>query len=432
MIETRLKKLAAAIRDAVVTRKDAGLLQTHRRIWVRRRAFGVKYLEDPGFANFPPERSEHEVWNSDDFRGFQDTVITAMDEYKSVLSHLVTRTHMLNAFVGKVALAAFSGLGDSELAEQAKNFAIEIDGLPLQVRIKGLINGLSLIDSPIQVSDHLTLRRPIVDDVAEHILLDEYGGFSFPLPDAWFNAVGEFTIKAINAGDAQTRFLLIFDAMTLFRVGGVASPRYQMHWPHSVLQGGGIIGSSPQQLSRFKYQLSLDDAGSLATFLRDIAPLLPDPFSSHDSARPAHIAYTRYKDALFQNGPAERAITSAMTCLEALFLTGEPELTHRLAQRVAVFLGGLGAAEAPQIYDHVSRGYKIRSKFIHGGSLDVDTRPAADQLLPVLVEYARGCTLGFLQLTIPKERFLKQLDRALLDPNSISDLGETLATLRYR
>ena len=162
-------------------------------------------------------------------------------------------------------------------------------------------------------------------------------------------------------------------------------------------------------------------------------PLLPDPFGLDSGTTPREIAYTRYRDALFQNGPSERTITSAITALEALFLKAEPELTHRLGQRVSVFLRALRLKDNPRaIYDAVTKGYGIRSKFIHGGSLKPKDRPLADALALVLLEYARICTVAFFQIATSKDELLTQIDRAMIDPASVNELDASLAPVVYK
>jgi hypothetical protein len=196
---------------------------------------------------------------------------------------------------------------------------------------------------------------------------------------------------------------------------------------HSFLHGGVAILGSSSRPSQFSYTLSSSDVPALETFLEDIVPLLPDPFEPDKGMTPSKIALTRYTDALFHGGPPERIITSAITALEALFLDGTTELTHRLAQRVAVFLRVLGTQpDAQRTYDDVKKGYTIRSQFVHGGSLKVQDRPQAASSAPVLLQYARACLLAFFQMTTPKSEILERIDRAMIDPTAVEELEELL------
>lgn len=194
-----------------------------------------------------------------------------------------------------------------------------------------------------------------------------------------------------------------------------------------------MISSLPWRASQFAYSLVSADAAALGKFLLDVVPLFSDPLRPDKSMTEREIAYTRYSDALIQDRPSERAITLAMTALEALFLEAESELIHRLAQRVSVFLRVLGTQlDVQRTYDNVKKGYKIRSTFIHGGSLQAKDRPKADSLEPILLEYSRQCTLAFFQTTTPKGDLLRQIDRAMIDPAGAAELMTTLEPIVHR
>jgi hypothetical protein len=410
--------------------KKAGPPITRRLVRVRRADFTLKYHEDFGIGNFSPERIEEDIWDSRDQERFQDSVVKSLEEYKSLVSALGPNTVPLERFASAVSSASFQGLDDGELAERVRAFARELGGEPLPVTVTAFIDGLSIDESPLAISDRSHLRRPTPEDTAECLVVDEHGGFKFPLGDTWFRVVGDFVFDAVYTGSAQVEFLRKVEALRLFRVGGVASNRYTIRSRHSF--GGGTL-SGGGRYSRFTYTLSRSDVVSLNTFLRDIVPLLPDPLHLDEGTTEREIAYTRYRDGLFQVGPSERAITSAITALEALFLKTEPELTRRLAQRVSVFLRVLGTqVDAQRTYENVSKGYKIRSIFIHGGSLKARDRPEADSLAAVLLEYARECALAFFQLATKKDDLLSQLDRAMIEPASVNDLVASLGAVVYR
>jgi hypothetical protein len=268
------------------------------------------------------------------------------------------------------------------------------------------------------------------DDVAECVDVDEYGGFNFPIGETWFRVVGEFVFDVVSLGAAQERFLRTIEALRLFRVGGVATNRYSMNSRH--FEPGGILFGSGRH-SRFNYTLSASDISPLAGFLKDIVPLLSDPLHMDQATTDTGIAHARYVETLFQMGGPERIITSAITALEALFLKNEPELTHRLAQRVSVFLRLLGAQlDARGTYANVNRGYKIRSTFIHGGSLKPKDRLPAESLATFLAEYARQCVLARIQQTMSKDELLAMLDHAMIDPTAANDLHNLFGSVAHK
>lgn len=433
MLEHELTQLATAIRAAVTKRREANAIATRRQVRVRRRDFSLKYGEDFSFANFPPERIEQDIWDWRDQEGFHDSFVGNLPEYKSLVTALGSKAGSVENFARSVSFASFHGLDDKELFERASAFGRELEGEPLPVKVTAFIDGLRIGESPIVISDRFTLRQPSPEDMVEHIVLDEYGGVSIPLGDTWFRVVGEFRFDAANTGPAQSEFLRTIEALRLFRVGGIAAHRYVMRSWHSFLGGGTLTSGMPGRASQFVCTLTTADAVALNKFLEDMVSLIPDPFHLNKATTAREIAFRRYGDALFQEGPIERSITSAMTALEALFLEQESELTHRLAQRVSLFLRSLGTQpDAQSTYDQVKRGYKIRSTFIHGGSLTAKDRPQADSLAPVLFEYARQCVLASLQIATPKRELLGQLDRAMIDPAGVNGLTASLAPVTHR
>ncbi len=348
------------------------------------------------------------------------------------MSALGPNAGRVDSFIRSTSFASFKGLTDKDLTKRANAFGCELGNQPIPVKFTAFINALSIVESPLVVSSRLTLRRPIPEDVAEYIVLDEFGGVSFPLGETHFSVVGEFLFDAISTGVAQGEFIRTIGALCLFRVGGIATNRYEMRSKHSYMPGVGTISGGGRH-SRFTYALSTPDIGTLNKYLHDVVPLLPDPFHLNEVSTERDIAYTRYRDALFQDGPSERAITSAITALEALFLTGKAELMHRLAQRVSVFLRVLGTHPNPEnTYDNVKTGYDIRSTFIHGSSLKPTERPQADALAPVLLEYARVCTLAFFQMTTSKTELLKQIDQAMINPVSMHKLESSLTSVVHK
>jgi hypothetical protein len=434
MIEQQLEKLAIAIRDAVEKSRKANSLAVIRQVRVRQRDFSLQYRADPQFGHFARARLEEDVWDWRDQERFQGSVIEKFQDFKSLAAALGSKSGWVESFARAISFASFQGLGDTELLDRVKAIGCELEGRPLPVRVTAFMDGLSIRESPLVISDGFTLRHPTPEDMAQYVMLDEYGGFSFPpMSHTWFSVVAELVIDAINTGPAQMEFLRKVNTLRLFRVGGVASYRYGIHSMHFPLMGGCVTNNGPGPSSRFAYTLSRSDASTLSSFLRDVVPLLPEPFRLDKITTEREIAYTRYTDALFQDGPSERTITSAMTALEALFLRNEGGIAHRLAQRVSLFLRVLGTKlDVQSVYDDIKIGYRIRSKFIHGDSLKVEERPQADSLTPVVLEYVRECVLAFFQLKIPKEELIGQLDSAMIDSARVKELEGSLAHIAYK
>jgi hypothetical protein len=432
MFEAKMNELAVAIRDAVVQRRRTGAIPTHRTSRVKRRDFKLNYRGGVEFGDFQPERSDLEVWDLRDQEEFQESFIREFGGYSEMTASLGPRASQLGQFVRSVSLAAFDRIDDEELRARVNSFCCEIEDKPMPVKVIAYLDGISIQGTSLRVSDSALLREPEKDDLAEVIYVDEYGGFSFPLDQTWFRLIGEFVFDAHHPGQAQREFLRTVEALRLFRVGGVATNRYQLE-SRRLMPGGTLWG--PQRHSRHSYQLSNRDGRTLARFLKDILPLLPDPFQMDDVTTDVEIAHARYVDALFQSGLPEKTITSAITSLEAMFLRNEPELSHRLAQRTAVFLKSLDpTSDAKEIYSNVKQGYGIRSTFIHGGPLKTKDRPKASALEPKILGYVRRCVLARLQQqsAISKDELLAKLDESMIASSTAKDLKRTLLKTVWR
>lgn len=73
----------------------------------------------------------------------------------------------------------------------------------------------------------------------------------------------------------------------------------------------------------------------------------------------------------FEDMPIKIALY--MTCFEILFSTTASELTHKLSERVAFFLGQ-NAAERKAIFNTVKAAYAFRSKIIHGDEVEINEK----------------------------------------------------------
>lgn len=65
------------------------------------------------------------------------------------------------------------------------------------------------------------------------------------------------------------------------------------------------------------------------------------------------------------SGNFERKAVETFTCLETLFTTDSTEITYKLANRIAWFMGK-NLKSRKDIFNKVRAGYRIRSKVVHG------------------------------------------------------------------
>jgi len=205
--------LATAVRDAVALRKQCNEIVIKPFVQVRRRDLTLKYHDDFGFANLAPERVEGDSWDWQDQAQFQKTVLENLPEYRSLATSVGTKAHLLEVFVRITSFLSFHGLADTDLSERVTALARELGDQPLPVRVTAFLSGVSILKSPVVVERHGILRKPEPDDVTECIRMDDYGGVSFPLTEAWLTIVGDLTFEALSTGFAQKEFYRTLDAL---------------------------------------------------------------------------------------------------------------------------------------------------------------------------------------------------------------------------
>ena len=93
------------------------------------------------------------------------------------------------------------------------------------------------------------------------------------------------------------------------------------------------------------------------------------------------------------------------TCLEILFSTDSSEISHKLAERVALFLGRT-FEERKQLFNCVKRLYSVRSKVVHG---DVFSKASLRRLREISLE---------------ADNLLRQILRLILDSEELCALFE--------
>ncbi|VVN08683.1 hypothetical protein PS683_03727 [Pseudomonas fluorescens] len=88
-------------------------------------------------------------------------------------------------------------------------------------------------------------------------------------------------------------------------------------------------------------------------------------------------------------------ISQVCSALESLFSTSTGELTHRLSERVAFFLGGSGG-EMEARYQFMKKAYAIRSQVTHGSHISNALMEAAPAVSVGLLDICRQIVLAVL------------------------------------
>lgn len=148
------------------------------------------------------------------------------------------------------------------------------------------------------------------------------------------------------------------------------SSKHYSEWSNNSLLGLNTLSSGERYVD---VEFNRDDlikweetSNKLQTFLNDNNSTVFKTFISKEYSRYGR-AYSFIKAARRDFNPAMK-IAHYCSALESLFSTDNTELTHKLSERVAVFLKDYGY-DPVSVYEQIKSYYSIRSKVTHGDSL---------------------------------------------------------------
>lgn len=438
-LASHLWSLAKQTTSKVEEHRTKGLLVQIRSVYIKPKVENFTYKE--GSTGFQTSYSnvERQEWHWKDQHDFIEEIIKKFSEYQKCLQEIEQKYNVttsqanfwLSRFCQSFAYKAIDPVAEEAIVEDVTTFISDLENSQTDWFAKAWIEGMWLSDEGFNLNSRALLRKPRPDDFEEERpfdlvpVLDPFSFHGAP------SAVLEITTRGKSINDVQEEIELMLGVFRLFRLGGVSTSKVQLS-PRSFLRFGGTLGSNFRFAASYKYGFKKEDVSDFSALQQKLAPILPRPFvPASDKIDPIDIAFQRYQDALLQPISVEGRITSAITCLEALYLKAEErmELSHRLSQRVSSLLRFFGFIPL-EAYKNLNLSYEIRSKFIHGSPLDKDERQNSTKLCETVLEYSRISLLVFFQLRaeLPKETIISKLDNSLLDENAVSKIRDLLTT----
>jgi hypothetical protein len=112
-------------------------------------------------------------------------------------------------------------------------------------------------------------------------------------------------------------------------------------------------------------EITLDQ--TVLSELSNLGPIIPQPGNAPDLLE----LVIRYYQASFTRSVWEDRIVDLAICLEALFSRGDGEITHKVATRCALLLGG-DKEDSIRLADTVRHLYAVRSDIVHAESSKKD------------------------------------------------------------
>jgi hypothetical protein len=371
-----------------------------------------------------------------DRKSFIETNVKTISEYSQIITAITKRKicsineadSILNRLIQYLE-RNYPSLQPSpkSLFETIATFLSDIDNSPTMWKATVFLKGIWLEEESYQITDEIVIRRPNASDYEkETFAFTSQFGFGLGFPSA--SAVLELNLTLSSSMQVQQEINLLVNLLRLFKLGSVTYERY-LWTSNSITRIGAQMCSGAKNVTHYKYELDSQQIPELSKFLPIMKPCFPNMNLNITNPDLGAISFNRYLDALIRPGPPESRITSAITCLESLYLKGEErmELSHRLAQRVSNLLRLLDLDYRPlEVYNKLILAYDIRSTFIHGASTKEEHRSRLPALCETVMQYARVSLLVFFQLkdTLKKERLINKLDNSLLDTGSCNKLKE--------
>ena len=423
-----LWRLSKQVTEKVKEYRTKGELIQTRTLYVKPKVENFVFKEGSSSYTTSFTYVQKKEWHWKDQHDFIQKVIKQFPTYSDCVAEISKRSKVpnkhaefwLSSFVQILVNKAVDPLTDEFVVDQVTTFISDLNNSPIDWEIKIWLDGIWLEEEQYKLGSEIILRRPNPSDLEVERpfnILPDYHHFRYPHIGSSFL---EFVFRCKSDREVQIETELILDVLRLFRLGSVTKLAYEI-FPKSFLHMHTTYNAGQQYATPYKYAFRSADVDALESLMKKIKPILrQDPVLTEPvtGVSSISIAFQRYKDALLQHVAIESRITSAITCLEALYLKAEEraELVHRLGQRASALLRLVGFVPL-EVYNNISQAYDIRSTYIHGSQIDKERQQSANKLCKIILEYARVSLLVFFQLkeTVEKENVINKLDNSLLD-----------------
>jgi hypothetical protein len=347
---------------------------------------------------------------------------------------------MLKQFSHRLVVDSLRAGVEPEVDKYIEIIVRDVNREPQKSHARMWLNGIEVPEEPIVVSDDLSFRRPGPEDLLERVHDDAIHYAHALQPNTPFSCVAELRGCVSNVGELRRKAERIISTLRLFRVGSVWAARIDFSVESfSIFGHGSSLFAAPSN-ARISYALSQTDVPALGRILEVIGAVVP-ALGPTSTAEPSFLstAFAWYSDALLSTGPKERAVAAAIACLEALFLSDNPqsEITYRLVRRAALLFGMCGWP-AMEVKRTLLAAYNIRSRYVHGAVPDPKKKLTYDQfsqLLRTTVDNARIAFLIMAQLTEWEKKnhdgIIAALEDSLIDDTCRAKLIERCKYIEF-
>lgn len=434
-LETKVWKLAHTVVDAVTKLKSEGKISKSKVPHFSLKLEKFEYKEGIKGYQMSHTYSEKEEWNIVEEHRFFEKIVKPLPQYAEVVTFLskAYRTtpqqanYWLSTFCHHVIRTSIDKkIIEEDFVELVTTFIRDLEGSAKEWSPIVWLNGVWLKSDELALQEGIEIRRPKPSDIErEFERRVDYLPFWSAFPPELPSAILGMKYRAKTQSEVHDEIGRILTTLRLYKVGSVTNIRTK--WRSKTILG--ILGTTfgTRFLPSYKYGIGLEDLDSLQKFMEIIKSLIPIEAlrGRAETVDYVTIALRRYSDSLLKPDVVEAKLTSAIMCLESLYLkTAErEELSHRLAQRVSRLLTFLDHNPL-EVYNLLKQAYGMRSKYIHGSQLEKEERQTVGRVTETVINYARQSVVLFLQLRqkIEKEKFLNLIDNSLLSEKASQKL----------
>jgi len=439
-LTTELWKLSNTMLDVATRSKE---MLREKKIWFTPKVENFQYEEGIKGYSIKERFSEREGLSIKSHE-FVETEIKSLAQYKEIVStisktyntNLQQADYWLSRFCQSILSSSISGITEEELVERVSTFIRDLENIPKEWSPTVWLDGIWMKTDKITLQEGTEIRRPTPSDIEQ--------AFERPMellmwpdiaPQQFPSAILVIKLRFRHQPEVLEEIERIVNVLRLYKVGSVMNIRTKWN-VKSILELQGTTFRTSITESTYKYGIGSNDLERLKGFFQTMKPLIPDEIvkTGIETIDYITIALQRYNDSLLKPDTIEARLTSAIMCLEALYLkTAErEELSHRLAQRVAKVLSRLGN-NPMEVYHTLKRAYDIRSKYVHGSQIEKEERQDLRRTMDMALEYARLSLVLLLQLrsSTEKQNFLNLVDNSLLSKEASDKLQDMLSTLTF-
>lgn len=419
--------------------KTEELLIKAKEVYVKSKISQLEYVEGQGLVGYNTsyEYFTKETWPINNQFQFMGNVLKKLPEYEHCKKEIHRKynileqaadnnlSHFLQAFLNKAIYKGKKELLDDYIT----TFIKDLENSSVNWKLKANLDGIWLKEPEVRLNNGMIVRKPEASDLENECSLSMLNTYmsNTTLQKRPTSAILEFSTYAISSSEVHKKLENILEILRIFRLGSVWAQCREFS-PQSILRHGGVSGT--RYSTTYRYGLFKEDTEVLNSLIARLEPTIDKDFGvMNKNEKLMHLTLKRYRDALLQPVTIEARITSAITCLESLFLEEDVELSHRLSQRVAALLRIYNLSPIA-VYKNVKDAYAIRSKYIHGAEIKKERIQSANELCKIIVNYARISILNFIQLQekFNKKNLINKLDDSILDEKVSSDFKNLLNT----